>query len=474
MELRCKDDGLEPTGFWSSSDDDDDDGTSTSTSTTPTLSKAEKKRRARFASIAIDCPACGQDIKSNAFRMHLQKCASDVLRDIPKSTWNVDDINASAVEARRIAGEINDVFVEKVKAMCYRRRDGLKTERVTTAQAAETLGVPEDRVKMTLRRASLAIELAREDIPLDVVFEDDEFLVVNKPPNLRFHPNHRFESNSLLSRALHHLGGATPYIVHRLDMDTSGVAVFVKKHSLVSDVAAQFQNKTAKKTYLAIAVGVSPPGCGDAFVVEAPIGDHGIVREARTVDFSGEGKDARTICEIAARADTTLFDITDESVAAMTTPKGVTPVAEPTTESPKSIAALVRVLPLTGRTHQIRVHLAHAGLPIVSDALYGPHLRWSAQSKEEKAKHVWSAEQLAACASDNPTQMHQLTPPDSRDAKEPWGQWGGALSIRRQALHAHKLELKHPETGETLTFQAPMPDDMRSVCDALGLDASEF
>jgi hypothetical protein len=87
---------------------------------------------------------------------------------------------------------------------------------------------------------------------------------------------------------------------------------------------------------------------------------------------------------------------------------------------------------------------------------------------------VWSAEQLAACASENPTQMHQLTPPDSRDAKEPWGQWGGALSIRRQALHAHRLELKHPVTGKTLTFQAPMPDDMRSVCDALGLDTSAF
>jgi 23S rRNA-/tRNA-specific pseudouridylate synthase len=118
--------------------------------------------------------------------------------------------------------------------------------------------------------------------------------------------------------------------------------------------------------------------------------------------------------------------------------------------------------------------LAHAGLPIVSDALYGPHLRWSAQSDEEKPKMVWSAAQLAACNSENPTQMHQLTPPDSRDAREPYDNWGGALSIRRQALHAFNLELKHPETGESLTFQAKMPSDMRSVCDALGLSTSDY
>jgi 23S rRNA-/tRNA-specific pseudouridylate synthase len=248
----------------------------------------------------------------------------------------------------------------------------------------------------------------------------------------------------------------------------------VKKQHLVANVAGQFQEKTAKKTYLAVSVGVAPPGCGDSFIVDAPIGDHRIVQEARTVDFSGDGKDARTTCEIVARADTPLFDITDESVAVMTTPKGVSPMTASKQTPPTAIAALVRVTPLTGRTHQIRVHLAHAGLPIVSDALYGPHLRWGAQSDEEKSKVVWSAAQLAACNSENPTQMHQLTPPDSRDAREPYNEWGGSLSIRRQALHAFKLELTHPETGETLSFQAKMPSDMRGVCDALGLATSDY
>jgi len=434
-----------------------------------------RRRKARYDAIDVTCASCGQVIKATSFREHLRSCARDLSEVVPRETWVVGETNASAKAAAAIANEANEAFTERVKMMCFRSRNEGDSARMTAGEAAIVLGVPEERVKRTLRRESLAIELAREDVALDVVYEDEEFLVVNKPPNLRFHPNHRFESNSLLSRALHHLNGATPYIVHRLDMDTSGVAVFVKKHSLVRDVAAQFQDKTARKTYLAISVGVAPPGCGDAFVVEAPIGDHGIVREARTIDFSGQGKDAKTVCEILTHKETNLFfDIADESVAAMTTPKGVRPRDEPRNESPKSIAALVRVLPLTGRTHQIRVHLAHAGLPIVSDALYGPHLRWSAQSHDDKAKHIWSADQLAACSSENPTQMHQLTPPDSRDAKAPYGVWGGALSIHRQALHAYKLELVHPETGAKLTFEAPMPSDMRSVCDALGLDAAAF
>ena len=441
------------------------------------MNRTRRRRAARFASVRLTCPACGTAVRSNALRTHLGKCARDALAAVPAKTWTATDgrdANACAIEALEIATRANDAFAAEVKRMCHRRREAGDGERMTAEACAEALGVPTARVKTTLRRASLAIELVRDETPLDVVFENDEFLVVNKPPNLRFHPNHRFEGNSLLSRALHHMDGATPYIVHRLDMDTSGVAVFVKKQHLVANVAGQFQEKTAKKTYLAVSVGVVPPDCGDSFIVDAPIGDHGIVQEARTVDFSGEGKDARTTCEIIARASTSLFDIKDESVAAMTTPKGVSPMTASPRAPPAAVAALVRVTPLTGRTHQIRVHLAHAGLPIVSDALYGPHLRWSAQSDEEKPKMVWSAAQLAACNSENPTQMHQLTPPDSRDAREPYDNWGGALSIRRQALHAFNLELKHPETGESLTFQAKMPSDMRSVCDALGLSTSDY
>ena len=434
--------------------------------------RGTRRARARARTPFVACPACGTEVRWTGYREHLGKCAKDVLEKTPREAWRDGDGGRGAYETTRA---INDAFAEEVKRMCFRRRDGMGDGgRMTPEACAAALGVPTGRVKTTLRRASLAVELARDDAPLDVVHEDDEFLVVNKPPNLRFHPNHRFEGNSLLSRALHHTKGETPYIVHRLDMDTSGVAVFVKKQSLVSDVARQFHEKTARKTYLAISVGVTPPGCGDGFVVDAPIGDHGVVKEARNVDFSGEGKEARTVCEVISRKETALFDISDETVAATTTPKGVSATSATNDSSPSATAALVLVKPMTGRTHQIRVHLAHAGLPIVSDALYGPHIRWGAQSADENEKLTWSASQLAACSSENPTQMHQMTPPDECDSPHPSGVWGGSLSIGRQALHAYKLELVHPVTGQMLAWQAEMPEDMRRVCDALGLDSTGY
>ena len=332
--VMIRDEGdLEDAGALGTSSDSDASDVARARRDGPT--RTERRRRARFNSVKLECPACGQEIRSNALRMHLQKCARDLSAAVPSATWtktNGGDVNEGARRALALATEANEAFETRVKRMCYRRRGEEDGERATPEACAAELGVPVDRVKMTLRRASLKIDLVRDETPLDVVFEDDEFLVVNKPPNLRFHPNHRFEGNSLLSRALHHLDGAdaTPYIVHRLDMDTSGVAVFVKKHSLVSDVARQFQEKTAKKTYLAVSVGVAPPECGDSFVVDAPIGDHGIVREARTVSFDSDGKEAKTTCEIVSKKSTTLFDIMDESVAAMTTPKapGTRPAVE--------------------------------------------------------------------------------------------------------------------------------------------------
>ena len=157
------------------------------------------------------------------------------------------------------------------------------------ADVAKDMRLPLHRVKGILRKASKAIPLVADSEPLDVVFEDEELLVVNKPPGLRFHPTHRFEGNSLLSRCLGHVrrskkknvhtndragdgddpsdknGGGdadAPRIVHRLDMDTSGVCLFVKDPSLVDGFARQFRGEQeaapfgrARKEYLALCVG---------------------------------------------------------------------------------------------------------------------------------------------------------------------------------------------------------------------------
>ena len=102
----------------------------------------------------------------------------------------------------------------------------------------------------------------------------------------------------------------------------------------------------------------------------------------------------------------------------------------------------------TGRTHQIRVHLAHASMPILSDPLYGPHVRWGGAAPAERRGVGFG----------------------SGTETEKKSAWGGALWLGRQALHAQRLTVTHPRTLEKLVFDAPMPEDMRRACEALGLD----
>jgi 23S rRNA-/tRNA-specific pseudouridylate synthase len=110
-------------------------------------------------------------------------------------------------------------------------------------------------------------------------------------------------------------------------------------------------------------------------------------------------------------------------------------------------AVLARVTLHTGRTHQIRLHMSHANLPVLSDPLYGPHVRWdrAVPCEDASTSDVMPAEVRAET-------------------------WGGALWLGRQALHARRLTLRHPGTGAEMTFEAAMPEDMRGACVALGLD----
>ena len=120
------------------------------------------------------------------------------------------------------------------------------------------------------------------------------------------------------------------------------------------------------------------------------------------------------------------------------------------------VAALVRARPLTGRTHQIRVHLAHASLPILSDPLYGPHVRWGGAAPAENRGDADAAFGGADAAFGG--------------GGETETGWGGELWLGRQALHAQRLTVTHPRTLEKLVFDAPMPEDMRRACEALGVD----
>jgi 23S rRNA pseudouridine1911/1915/1917 synthase len=228
------------------------------------------------------------------------------------------------------------------------------------------------------------VALEAEDIPLDILHEDADLLVLNKPPGLVIHPAPGHDAGTLVNALLHHCGESLsgiggerrPGIVHRLDRDTSGVMVVAKSERAMTELADQFKGRTVKKEYVALVWGRPRPPNG---IIKTSIGRSPTNRKKMATRIAG-GRDAVTYYE------------TSESFAD---------------------ASLVRLRIATGRTHQIRVHMAHIGHPVVGDAVYG------------------------------------------RARKHP-----AAAAAKRQMLHAEKLSFVHPGSGERLQFKAPVPEDM--------------
>jgi len=306
---------------------------------------------------------------------------------LARGDWPADPAAAFA-----LALEAEAELLGRLKALRFRQ--GASWE-----EASSALGASQARLRGALRRDSRAIHLIRDALPVTVLFEDAELLVLSKPPDLRAHPVHRFQGGSLLSRAAHHVGpdAPVPAVVHRLDQDTSGVMLFVKRRSSAGWYAQQFAERTATKRYAAICVG-RPPAA--RFSVEAPIGLHPGHAPARML--CAGGKSARTAVRVAAYR----------------------PGA-----GDRPPACLLECTPLSGRTHQIRLHVAAAGCPIVLDPFYG----------------AGEAAERAAMGGPPP---------------------GG---MTRQALHAAGLELARMD-GTAARFEAPLPDDMAALACALGLD----
>lgn len=251
---------------------------------------------------------------------------------------------------------------------------------------------------------------AAEDIPLEFLHVDEAMAAVNKPAGMVVHPAkgnwkgtlagalkwhlERRDADAAGPAGLSTLGGPTrPGIVHRLDRDTSGVIVVARSEEAHHRLAKQFERRSVGKTYLAITQG--QPSF-DRDEISAPIGIHPYQREKMAVR-----RDHSTSREAVTR-----YEVVERF-------RG---------------AALVRVTPKTGRTHQIRVHLAHIGCPVLCDMLYS-----------------------------------------GRSVIEPqlFGLPAGPPLILRQALHAASLAIDHPTTGERLTFSAPLPADMERVLAAL-------
>jgi 23S rRNA pseudouridine1911/1915/1917 synthase len=241
-----------------------------------------------------------------------------------------------------------------------------------------------------------------EPIPLDIIYEDAALAVVNKPPGMIVHPARGHWDGTLAGALQHHfdqlssLGGPTrPGIVHRLDRDTSGLIVVARSDATHHRLSEQFQARTVQKLYLAIVLGIPEL---DRDVIDKPIGPHPTHREKKAIrEQHTLSRNAVTQYEVAERYDG---------------------------------FSLVRAWPKTGRTHQIRVHLAHLGYPVLCDRLYGGR--------------------------------RQITRGEIfRDPSDE------TIILDRQALHAHRLSFAHPDSGEPLEFEAPLPADMQAVLEAL-------
>jgi 23S rRNA pseudouridine1911/1915/1917 synthase len=244
-----------------------------------------------------------------------------------------------------------------------------------------------------------------EDIPLDVLYDDPAFTVVNKPAGMVVHPAKGHWTGTLVNAlqfrfdSLSTVGGERrPGIVHRLDRDTTGLLIVARDDKAHRELSAQFEQRTVQKEYLALVSG-SPER--DSDYIERPIGPHPTSREKMAIRLPEDGgKEAVTFYQVVDRF------------------RG---------------HALVRCKPRTGRTHQIRVHLAHVGCPIVADKAYSGR--------------------------DKLTLGDVLGDPSAPDAD--------VVLIDRQALHAHTLRFTHPSTGQDLEFVAPPPADFARALAAL-------
>ncbi len=261
---------------------------------------------------------------------------------------------------------------------------------------------PGARYVLTLPPPAPALPAAQE-IPLAILFEDAHLIVLDKPPGLVVHPAPGNETGTLVNALLAHCGGALPGIggearpgiVHRLDKDTSGVMVVAKTETAHKALSEAFARRDLERCYLALAWGVPARAEGR---IEAPIGRHPVDRKRMAV--VAKGKPAATRYRVLRAFGTA--------------------------------CALLECRLETGRTHQVRVHLAHLGHPLVGDPAY---LR-----------------RLPAAAS--------RLPRDLRAA---------LTGFPRQALHAVSLAFRHPITGERLAFTAPLPGDLKGLIGALEL-----
>jgi 23S rRNA pseudouridine1911/1915/1917 synthase len=272
----------------------------------------------------------------------------------------------------------------------------------------ETITEPSYRVKpgqsfITLVPPAEPCEPEGQEIPLDILYEDSELIVIDKPAGLVVHPAPGNPDLTLVNALIAHCGESLsgiggvrrPGIVHRLDKDTSGVMVAAKTDQAHHALSRQFEERSAERAYSALVWGVPAPAQGR---IESNIGRDPRNRKKMAAFGRSKGKPAATNYRVVKRYG--------------------------------AWASLVECRLETGRTHQVRVHMAHIGHPLVGDPLYGRATRGRIKG----------------------------LPDEAADAMR---------HFSRQALHARLLAFTHPTSGERLSFETEMPSDMKNLCDIL-------
>jgi 23S rRNA pseudouridine1911/1915/1917 synthase len=261
----------------------------------------------------------------------------------------------------------------------------------------------EDRVRVELP-TSAPVEVTPEDIPLEVLYEDEFLALINKPPDMVVHPARGNWGGTLVNALAFHFqhlstvnGLYRPGIVHRLDRDTSGVILVAKEEQTHRELAMQFENRKIFKEYLTITAGVLDR---DSDYIEGRIGRHRHDRVKMAVIDDEEDELAKDAC--------TYYEVVERFRS----------------------ATFCRVHPKTGRTHQIRVHLASVGCPVLADKVY---------SGRDKVL------------------LSDMTELHGREDE---------VLLARQALHAHRLRFEHPRARRIVEVTAPLPSDFQNTLTA--------
>jgi 23S rRNA pseudouridine1911/1915/1917 synthase len=335
------------------------------------------------------------------------------------ASFNRDEENAKVLLAdENAAGRLDAWLVAKLEGEFSRSRIKALIEagdvRVNDREMDAKYKIqPGDRIEIMLPEPKDAVPQG-EDIPLDILHEDEDLIVIMKPAGLVVHPGAGNWTGTLVNALIHHCGDSLsgiggvrrPGIVHRLDKDTSGVMVVAKSDLAHRSLTAQFadhgRTTALRRAYHAVVWGLPRPLKGTIDAALGRAGDR--MRRAVKKETSPDAKHAITHYEVIER----YHDAPDGT----------------------ALAASVHCHLETGRTHQIRVHMAHIGHPLIGDSDYGAAFKSKVNRLAEPARGI-------------------------------------VARFGRQALHAWLLQFEHPKTGEIMRFEAELPEDMRALIAAL-------